>query len=63
MRNINLTEYECKVIRDLLVSYHLCKTNCYCDYDVGICNTTDENGNYKCEMQAALQSIKDKLEV
>lgn len=63
MINISLTEYESKVIQDLLVSFYLCRVNCYCHYEDDRCNTVDENGNYRCEMQAALQSIKDKLEV
>ena len=61
MRTIKLTNFECDAILAAISEYQICRVKCFCDYKTDMCNKVDADGNYRCKLKRAIQSIDEKL--
>lgn len=63
MKTVKLTTFECDAILSSLSEYQICRSTCFCNYKTDMCDKVDEDGNYRCKLKRAIQSIEEKLEV
>lgn len=62
MKTLKLTNYECDVIKDYMFQFDLCTSFCHCNYEQPMCKAKDAKGKHECKLQAAIESIFQKIE-
>ena len=61
MKTLKLTAYECDVIKDFMFQFDLCSAYCHCHYEQPICKRKNDKGKHECKLQAAIESIFQKI--
>lgn len=61
MVTVKLTDFECKVILEVLNPCKICNATCFCEYKADLCNEVKVNGTPRCKLKQAIDSIQEKI--